>query len=85
MAADHRLLGVALAAAGKLLALAQNGIGVLPAVMYWPKNGTKAKDLPAFRQKLQALASQARAAGSPTFASQLEASAARETGAGGLA
>ncbi len=69
---------------GTILALAQNGIGVLPAVMYWPKAATRTKDLPAFRQKLQALAVSARGAGNATLASQLEASAARETGAGGL-
>ncbi len=71
--------------AGTMLALAKNGVGVLPAVMYWPKTGTKAKDLPAYRAQLQTLASQARSAGKTTLASQLEASAARETGAGGLA
>src|SRR5262245_10733961 len=67
-----------------MLALAQNGVGILPAVTDWPKAGTKSQDLPAYRQKLQAIASQARAAGYPTLASQIEASAARETGAGGL-
>jgi peptidoglycan hydrolase-like protein with peptidoglycan-binding domain len=71
--------------ANTILALAQNGVGVLPAVMYWPKAGTKAKDLPAYRQKLQAIANAARAAGKATLAAQIEASAARETGAGGLA
>lgn len=70
---------------GTMLALAKNGIGILPAVMYWPKTGTKAKDLPAYRTQLKAIAAQARAAGNATLASQLEASAAREVGAGGLA
>ncbi|HEY3493834.1 MAG TPA: peptidoglycan-binding protein [Polyangiaceae bacterium] len=67
-----------------ILALAKAGIGVLPAVMYWPKAGTKAKDLPAFRKELQRFAGLARNAGLTTLAAQLEASAARETGAGGL-
>lgn len=66
-----------------ILALARNGVGVLPAVMYWPKAATKAKDLPAFRSQLQAIANSAKAS-NPTLAAQIEASAARETGAGGL-
>ena len=70
---------------GTMLALARQGIGILPAVMYWPKTGTKAKNLPAYRNDLKAIAAQARAGSNPTLASQLEASAARETGAGGLA
>lgn len=70
---------------GTMLALAKNGIGVLPAVMYWPKTGTKAKDLPAYRAQIKSIATQARSAGNATLASQLDASAARESGAGGLA
>lgn len=67
-----------------ILALARNGIGVLPAVMYWSKSATKAKDLPAYRQQLQNIAASARSAGKATLAAQIEASAQRETGAGGL-
>lgn len=67
-----------------ILALAKNGIGVLPMVMYWSKTATKAKDLPAFRSNLKAIAASARAAGNATLATQIEASAARESGAGGL-
>lgn len=67
-----------------ILSLARAGIGVLPAVMYWPKAGTKAKDLPAFRTQLKNIAATARSVGNVTLAAQLEASAARETGAGGL-
>jgi peptidoglycan hydrolase-like protein with peptidoglycan-binding domain len=69
---------------GTMLALAKAGQGILPAVMYWPKAGTKAKDLPAYRKQLTDLAASARKQGMSTLASQLEASAARETGAGGL-
>ncbi len=71
--------------AGTMLALARAGQGQLPAVMYWGKSATRAKDLPAYRQQLATLASAARSRGNSTLASQLEASAARETGAGGLA
>lgn len=67
-----------------ILALARNGVGQLPAVMYWPKTGTKAKDLPAFRTQVVNIAKTARAAGNATLAAALEASAARETGAAGL-
>lgn len=69
---------------GTILALARNGVGQLPAVMYWPKAGTKAKDLPAFRTQVVNIAKSARAAGNATLAAALEASAARETGAAGL-
>lgn len=69
---------------GTMLALARAGQGQLPAVMYWPKGGTRAKDLPKYRVDLQAIASAARQKGLTTLASQIEASAARETGAGGL-
>lgn len=67
-----------------MLAIARSGVGVLPAVMYWPKAGTKAKDLPAYRTQLKNIAASARSAGNATLAAQIEASAARETGAGGL-
>ena len=67
-----------------VLALAKAGQGKLPAVMYWPKAGTKAKDLPAFRNALKTIAAQKRSAGLATLAAQIEASAAAETGAGGL-
>lgn len=69
---------------GTMAALANHGVGTLPAVMYWGKTATKAKDLPAYRQKLQSIANAARAVGHTTIAAQIEASAARETGAGGL-
>lgn len=69
---------------GTMLALAKAGQGILPAVMYWPKAGTKARDLPAYRKQLTDLAAAARSRGLSTLASQLEASATRETGAGGL-
>jgi peptidoglycan hydrolase-like protein with peptidoglycan-binding domain len=69
---------------GTMLALAKNGQGQLPIVMYWSKNATKAKDLPAYKQQLSVLAAAARSRGQTTLASQLDASAARETGAGGL-
>lgn len=69
---------------GTLIAAAKAGQGVLPAVMYWPKNSTKAQALPAYRAQLTALASAARDRGNPVLASALEASAQRETGAGGL-
>jgi peptidoglycan hydrolase-like protein with peptidoglycan-binding domain len=70
---------------GTILALARAGVGILPAVMYWPKNATRSKDLPAFRSALGSIAASARSAGMTTLAAQLDASAARETGAGGLA
>lgn len=69
---------------GTLLALAKAGQGKLPAVMYWPKAATKAVDLPKFRKALTDLAAAARSRGLSTLAAQLEASAAAETGAGGL-
>lgn len=69
---------------GTMLALARAGVGLLPMVMYWPKAGTKAKDLPAYRQQLTAIAQAARSAGNPALALALEASALRESGAGGL-
>ena len=69
---------------GTIVALARAGQGQLPAVMYWGRTQTRAKDLPAFRKQLTDLAAAARSRGNPTLASQLEASAARETGAGGL-
>lgn len=69
---------------GTMTAMAKAGQGVLPAVMYWSKTATKAKDLPAYRSGLNTLAAAARSRGNPTLAAQLEASAARETGAGGL-
>lgn len=67
-----------------MLALAKNGVGTLPAVMYWNKTATKAKDLPDYRNKLGTIAKTFRAVGNATLATQIEASAARETGAGGL-
>lgn len=69
---------------GTMLSLARNGIGTLPQVMYWPKAATKAKDLPAYKQNLRTLAASARSGGNPTLGAQLEASADREVGAGGL-
>lgn len=66
-----------------ILELARNGVGVLPAVMYWSKSATKAKDLPAFRAKLAAIASGVRA-NNPVLAAAIDASAQRETGQGGL-
>lgn len=69
---------------GTLTAMAKAGQGVLPAVMYWSKTATRAKDLPAYRNGLMTLAAGARSKGNATLAAQLEASAARETGAGGL-
>jgi peptidoglycan hydrolase-like protein with peptidoglycan-binding domain len=69
---------------GTMVALAKAGIGKLPGVMYWPKAGTKAKDLPAYRSQLNTLAQAARSRGLVTLAAQLEASAAAEAGAGGL-
>jgi peptidoglycan hydrolase-like protein with peptidoglycan-binding domain len=70
---------------GTLLALAKAGQGQLPAVMYWGKTATRAKDLPAYKKQLADLAAAARSRGNSTLASQLEASATREVGAGGLA
>lgn len=70
---------------GTILALARAGIGVLPAVMYWNKTATRARDLPLFRSELQKIAAAARAGGNPVLASAIEASASRETGQGGLA
>lgn len=67
---------------GTLVAMAKAGVGTLPAVMYWPKNSTLSAALSDYRAALGAVASAARAAGYATLAAQIEASAARETGAG---
>lgn len=66
-----------------ILALAKNGVGVLPAVMYWGKSATKQKDLPAFRSSLGTIANSVRSK-DPVRAAALDASAQRETGQGGL-
>lgn len=73
-----------LAGVGTIVALARAGVGTLPAVMYWSASATKAKDLPLFRAQLAQVAESARKAGRTTLAAAIEASAARETGAGGL-
>jgi peptidoglycan hydrolase-like protein with peptidoglycan-binding domain len=70
---------------GTLLAMAQSGFGTLPKVMYWPTSATRAKDLPKYQADLRALAQAARLNGFATLAAQIDASAAAENGAGGLA
>lgn len=67
-----------------MIAAARAGQGRLPKVMYWSKSATKARDLPAYRAQLQALAETAASAGLHTLASQLVQSAAAEDGSGGL-
>ncbi len=67
-----------------MIALAKNGVGILPAVMYWPKNATKARDLPVYRSALGTVAQAAGARGNATLQAAIQASAARETGLGGL-
>lgn len=69
---------------GTMIALARAGQGQLPAVMYWSKTASKKKDLPKYKSDLGAVAKTARAAGLSTLAAQIEASAARETGAAGM-
>lgn len=69
---------------GTLLAAARAGQGTLPAVMYWPKSATRSQTLPAYQAELRKLAAAAAAQGRASLAAQLEASAQRETGAGGL-
>ena len=59
-------------------------IGNLPHVFYWPK-GSNRKTVDAFRNEIMSVASVARAAGETLRASQLEASASREDGRGGIA
>jgi peptidoglycan hydrolase-like protein with peptidoglycan-binding domain len=67
-----------------MIAAARAGQGKLPKVMYWSKNATKAKDLPAYRQQLQNVAQTAASAGYHALAAQLVSSAANEDGSGGL-
>ena len=70
---------------GTLVAIAQSGQGTLPKVMYWPSAGTKAKDLPKYRNDLEAVARAAELNGYATLAAQIRASAAAEQGEAGLA
>jgi len=67
------------------VALARAGQGRLPKVMYWPKTGTKAKDLPAYRTQLANLAATAKSAGLTALATAITQSALAEDGSGMLA
>jgi hypothetical protein len=68
---------------GTLARTAQHGQSNLPLVMKWPVSATQKKVL-EYREVLRKLATSARAAGNETRASELEASAARERGQGGI-
>jgi peptidoglycan hydrolase-like protein with peptidoglycan-binding domain len=68
-----------------MIAAGRAGQGKLPKVMYWPKTGTKSRDLRAYQEQLQNLASTAASAGLHTLAAQLISSAAAEDGSGMLA
>jgi peptidoglycan hydrolase-like protein with peptidoglycan-binding domain len=67
-----------------MIAAARAGQGRLPKVMYWPKNGTKAKDLAAYRTQLANLANTARSAGLASLSAQIMASSVAEDGSGML-
>lgn len=69
---------------GTLLAIANSGVGNLPLVMYWPKGATQT-DVTAYRAALRALSMKAAAQDRSELAAQLQASAEREKGQGGVA
>ena len=72
-----------LAGPGTILTAARAGECTLPVVMYWP-NGATGENVHQYRRVLQALAQKARSEGRHHQASELEASAAREHGQGGI-
>lgn len=69
---------------GTFLLMAKNGVTNLPLVMYWPR-GSTAKAVHRYREAIKSIAKTLRAVGNAAGAQELEASANRERGQGGIA
>jgi hypothetical protein len=68
---------------GTTLLTAEFGQSNLPLVMYWPRSATATRVL-QYRRDVLAVAAKARGMGLESKAAELEASAARERGQGGI-